>query len=122
MNTKKNGKRLNAKPRPGEVWRALPRRPGGYEVSNFGRVRRLEFAATRRSGGTQHYRAFALKPHRRCGSPVVQLCVGSGRHCATRVAVLVAEAFLPPRPPGAVLVFRNGDRRDVRPENLSWEP
>ena len=33
---------------------------------------------------------------------------------------IVAALFLPPRPPGAELVFANGDRRDVRAANLAW--
>ncbi len=106
---------------PGEDWRPLPGRPGGYEVSSFGRVRRPAFEAPRRRGGTQHYRAFALKAYRRNGAPVVQLSVGRGRHRAVRVARLVAEAFLPPAPRGAVLDHLDGDRGDVRPENLRWK-
>lgn len=96
------------------------RRPGGYEVSSLGRVRRPAFEAPRRRGGTQHYGAFVLKAYLRNGGPVVQLRVERGRHRAVRVARLVAEAFLPRPPAGAVLAFHDGDRGNVRPINLHW--
>lgn len=96
------------------------RRPGGYEVSSLGRVRRPAFEAPRRRGGTQHYGAFVLKAYLRNGGPVVQLRVERGRHRAVRVARLVAEAFLPRPPAGAVLVFHDGDRGNVHPTNLHW--
>ena len=44
----------------------------------------------------------------------------AGDSPAARHARLVAALFLPPRPPGAELVFANGDRRDVRAANLAW--
>lgn len=96
------------------------RRPGGYEVSSLGRVRRPAFEAPRRRGGTQHYGAFVLKAYLRNGGPVVQLRVERGRHRAVRVARLVAEAFLPRPPAGAVLAFHDGDRGNVHPTNLHW--
>ena len=111
-------RRINAI--PGEIWRPLTGWGAPYEVSDRGRVRRPSFEVERRRGGTQHYGAFLLATHRRGRSPAVQLLVAGGRHRAIRVARLVAEAFLPPPPPGAVLCFRNGDRADVRAENLVW--
>ena len=57
------------------------RRPGGYEVSSLGRVRRPAFEAPRRRGGTQHYGAFVLKAYLRNGFVTVESVtndIGSG--------------------------------------------
>ena len=115
-------RRLRPVDRPGETWRALGGWDVPYDVSDLGRVRKPAVAVERRRGGTQHYAAQLLRPYLRNGTPVVQLAVRPGFHRAVRVARLVAELFLPPRPPGASLVFLDGDRRDVRAANLAWSP
>jgi hypothetical protein len=106
--------------RPDETWRPVPGWGAPYDVSDLGRVRKPAVAVPRRRGGTQHYGAQLLRTYLRNGTPLVQLAVGSRRHRAVRVARLVAAAFLPPSPPGAELVFVNGDRRDVCAANLAW--
>lgn len=106
--------------RPDETWRPLPGWGAPYDVSDLGRVRKPAVAVPRRRGGTQHYGELLLRTYLRNGTPLVQLSLGPGRHRAIRVSRLVAALFLPPRPPGAELVFVNGDRRDVRAANLAW--
>jgi hypothetical protein len=106
--------------RADETWRPLAGWGAPYDVSDQGRVRKPAVEVGRRRGGAQHYKAQLLRPFLRNGSPVVQLAVRPQRHRAVRVARLVAAAFLPPSPPGAELVFVNGDRRDVRAANLAW--
>ena len=90
--------------RPGETWRPLEGWGAPYDVSDLGRVRKPAVAVERRRGGT----------------PLVQLALRPKRHRAIRVARLVAALFLPRPPPGARIVFLNGDRRDVRAANLAW--
>ncbi|MBQ9726558.1 MAG: HNH endonuclease [Kiritimatiellae bacterium] len=106
--------------RPGETWRPLEGWGAPYDVSDLGRVRKPAVAVERRRGGTQHYGEQLLRTYLRNGTPLVQLSLRPRRHRAVRVARLVAALFLPPRPPGAELVFANGDRRDVRAANLAW--
>ena len=113
-------RRLPPDDRPDEEWRPIAGWGAAYEVSSLGRVRKPAVSVVRSRGGTQHYRAQLLRPHLRSGAPLVQLLLGNGRHRAIRVARLVAQAFLPPPPPGAVLVFRNGEPDDVRAANLAW--
>ena len=108
------------KTRPGETWRPLAGWGAPYDVSDLGRVRKPAVAVERRRGGTQHYKAQLLSAYLRKATPMVQLLLRPGRHRAIRVARLVAAAFLPPRPPGAVLVCMNGDSGDVRAANLGW--
>ena len=106
--------------RPGETWRALDGWGAPYEVSDLGRVRKPATEVARRRVGAQHYRPFLLASYLRNGTPMVQLLLPDGRHRAVRVARLVAAAFLPPRPRGALLSFLSDDRSDVRAANLAW--
>ena len=106
--------------RPGETWRALEGWGAPYEVSDLGRVRKPAVVVDRRRGGAQHYRPFLLASYLRNGTPMVQLLRADGAHRGVRAALLVAAAFLPPKPRGAVLSFLSGDRADVRAANLAW--
>lgn len=92
-----------------EEWAPIADFPG-YEVSDHGRVRN---ATTGRVLGTyDNGRGFLQVVMRR-----------DGRTYARAVHRLVAAAFLPPPPrEDAVPMFVNGDRTDVRPENLIWKP
>jgi len=47
-------------------------------------------------------------------------CPGRDRPASYRVAHLVLETFIGPRPPGVKARYRNGDRNDNRVENLYW--
>jgi hypothetical protein len=55
----------------------------------------------------------------RGGHPVVKLSAG-GIARSFALAPLVAEAFLPPRPAGAILKHRDGDRSNCAAGNLCW--
>lgn len=93
-----------------EEWRDIP---GwlAYQVSSHGRVRSVPRALPdgRRSGG----RILAQSADRK-GYALVSLS-GDGRSRTVRVHVLVAEAFLGPRPAGMQILHRNDDhsRNDV---------
>lgn len=97
-----------------ENWRPVVSHPD-YEVSDMGRVRCLK---DRRGG---HKAPFFIKAAlTNSGRPVVTLRNEDGQK-AHRVDELVLEAFLGPRPgPDWGAVPTNGDRRDVRSDNLSW--
>lgn len=97
-----------------ENWRPIAGFPD-YEVSDMGRVRCIKD----RPGG---YKApfFVKLGLPASGRPVATLRVGAGQKVC-RVDELVLEAFTQTRPGpdwGAVPI--NGDRRDVRADNLSW--
>lgn len=97
-----------------ENWRPVVGYPD-YEVSDMGRVRCLKD----RPGG---YKApfFITAALTRPGRPVVTLRNKDGQK-VRRVDELVLEAFSGPRPaPDWGAVPTNGDRRDVRSDNLSW--
>lgn len=98
-----------------EEWLPVVGYEGLYEVSNRGRVRSLDrFIGRRFWPGKQ----LSLALHT-FGYPMV----GLSRQCDKRVVcvhVLVLQAFVGPRPPGAEACHRNGNPSDNRPENLYW--
>jgi hypothetical protein len=88
-----------------EEWRSFD---GDYEVSSFGRVRSRPRRRTK--GGI-------LRLHlNRYGYPEVKL----GGKRTTLVHVMVATAFLGPRPAGKEVRHLDGDPTNNRPENLAW--
>lgn len=85
-------------------WRDIPSFPG-YMVSDDGRVcGRRGILAT----------AIDASGYRRLG-----LYVG-GKRINCRIHALVADAFLPPRPDGAVTRHIDGDHLNNTVENLQW--
>lgn len=92
-----------------ELWAPIHGYAGKYEVSSFGRIRRLP--------SRRLLRAFiAVKSS---GVYGVDLSLnGVASRCL--VHHLVAEAFLGDAPRGHVLSFRSDDVKDCRIENLEW--
>ena len=88
-----------------ETWVPIPSY-AGYEVSDLGRVRRCNA-----SHGTE------------AGHVMFQSADGTGYarvHFRPLVHVLVAEAFLGPRPAGMVANHKDGDKAHNGAENLEW--
>src|SRR3989442_771331 len=110
-----------------EIWKDAVKFEGYYQVSNTNKVKSL--ARMRKSKGgclcpvpekiltniVVHggYLAVLLKKNwdkkRKTGVKIL-----------AKVHTLVLEAFVGPRPEGAVCRHLNGDARDNRPENLVW--
>ena len=94
-------------------WKPVPGLETLYEVSNDGYVRRTAPAC----GATVGY---ILKNNRsQKGYIRVRLSQG-GRSWLATVHVLVAEAFLPPRPPGMQCNHKNGNKTENHVSNLEW--
>src|SRR3954465_1064674 len=84
-----------------------------YEVSDLGRVRRSA-PGKRTRPGVVLKPSLSIRRH-----PLVKLSAG-GVSRSFAVAPLVAAAFLPAGPPGAILGHRAGDRSNCAASNLEW--
>jgi len=94
-------------PLPGKEWRAIEEWMG-YEVSNFGRVRRVSLMVARPNSD---------------GYPMVHLSFGKrGKARLRAVHILVTQAFHGPRPsPRHTASHEDGVRSNCRSDNLLWE-
>jgi len=95
-----------------EVWKEIPGYEGYYSVSSFGRVRRDKAYNGLYSGGI-------LKTSLRDGYPALALNKESKARNYT-VHVLVALAFLGPRPEGKEVRHLDGDRANPCLYNLAY--
>lgn len=105
---------------PGELWKPVVGYEGLYEVSNMGRVRRLD-TIIGGPHGRRVWRGRVLRPHfARDGRACVSLGRG-GKQTTRRVHVLVAAAFLGPRPEGADVCHYDGDASNNIVGNLRYD-
>jgi hypothetical protein len=104
-----------------EQWRPVVGYEGLYEVSNQGRVRSLDRAVRHHRGGVQQRKGHIKRQSTlKNGYLGTALCKG-GKEVQKKVHILVAEAFLPPRPEWSNMVNHiNKDPADNRAENLEW--
>ena len=103
-----------------ERWLPVVGYEGLYEVSDHGRVRSVDRTVQTKSG-PRVYRGRLLRTHlNNTGRENVSLWragVGPGR----QVSVLVAEAFIGPRPAGHECCHNDGDELNNRLDNLRWD-
>jgi len=95
-----------------EMWKDVVGYEGVYQVSSFGRVKRVKAAS-----GTHIDKV--LTPFRQtCGYLVVHLC-HKRKRATCLVHRLVALAFLPPSDKSQIN-HKNGDKTNNRLDNLEW--
>jgi len=99
-----------------EEWRVIDG-PVIYEVSSFGRVRRVS-----RGKSTMPGKILSVRPRKRDGYVPVVLSYGArGVHRQTLVHILVAEAFHGPKPsPDHEVAHCDGNCFNNRADNLRW--
>lgn len=103
-----------------EMWCEVPGWEGFYSVSDQGRVRSESRQIVRANGWPYTIKPKILKPGLdSSGYLSVGLC-RADRGTSHRVNVLVLEAFVGPRPPGAEACHRNGLKTDNVSTNLYW--
>lgn len=108
-----------------EHWKKIGGFPN-YEVSNLGRVRSLPRTVMRRDGQPQGIRGGILKPvirdNRgvRYGEVTLSDADFGVYHVIRKVHHLVLEAFVGPRPDGAITRHLNGDSLDNQLKNLVY--
>ena len=92
-----------------EIWRPVAGYLGRYEVSDRGRVRHV--GAKRCMRPQRHWRGYLR----------VQLYGGAGRRRRNhRIHLLVAGAFIGPRPAGFTVDHLDGDKRNNAAANLEY--
>lgn len=103
----------------GEEWRAIAGYRG-YEVSSFGRVRSYRIHGGARSGQLMETPRMKATRRHNHGYLVVVLQDEPGRSRPTPVHVLVAAAFLGPRPEGHQVAHWDGDKLNAKLDNLRY--
>jgi hypothetical protein len=101
-----------------EVWLPVVGFEGLYEVSDQGRVKSL---ARRDATGLRRIAERILKPYLNIHGYWQVRLHKEGRSKNFRVHVLVAAAFLGPKPEGLVICHGPGRKQDNRPCNLSYK-
>lgn len=104
-----------------EEWRPVVGYEDAYEVSSHGRVRSRDRTVLKSDGVVHPLRGVLLNPRtHRQGYLVVTLFRQAVRRNVL-VHILVAEAFIGPRPPGMDVCHFNDVKTDNRPENLRYD-
>lgn len=104
-----------------EEWKDIPGYEGSYQVSNLGKIRSLDRIVTyvdghrQRKGGT-----ILVQGTRPDGYRTVGLGNGDSTTATFRVYVLVALAFIGPRPEGNLIRHIDGDKENNRVSNLKY--
>lgn len=107
-----------------EQWRAVVGWEGYYEVSSQGRVRSVDRWITYSTGAVRLYKGVLRKPQPDKDGYLCCCLCKAGTSRTTWVHVLVATAFIGPKPatPGRwEACHNNGVRTDNRPDNLRWD-
>ena len=100
-----------------EEWRIIPGSEGLYSVSSLGRIRSEPIQTSR--VGRRRGRVLKCFPDTK-GYPQFGMCLSGGRRRTTKVHRVVALAFLGPRPPGAQINHKSGDKNDNSVSNLEY--
>lgn len=101
--------------KPGEEWRPVVGYEGIYEVSDAGRVRSVP-----RVDAAGRVRAPKIKAQSLSNGYRFVLLFKNRKQRAARVHVLVAAAFLGPRPPGLVVNHIDHDKTNNQVGNLEY--
>lgn len=103
-----------------EIWKDIAGFEGLYQVSNFGRVKRIAQTHPVRNQVARFYPEKILSTYINMhGYEMVQI-KKNGKHFGKQIHRIMAEAFIP-NPRGLEQVnHRNGAKHDNRLENLEW--
>lgn len=110
-----------AEPVDAPAWRDVPGFEGSYQVSDDGRVRSLDRLIVNRAGVVRLWRGRVHRTPVRGDYPHIHLTDshgGPGRNAG--VHILVAEAFLGPRPAGMQVAHTDGNALNPRLDNLRY--
>ncbi len=105
-----------------EVWLPVLGWEDFYEISSFGRVKRLAWSDQRgHKGGTRNFPEKIIKGRpNRWHYCRVDLCKNGEKPKHHFIHVMVLTAFRAPRPPGHETRHLDGNRGNNRLDNLAW--
>lgn len=116
-------KNLSLEDLPGEIWKDVIEFEGGYEISNFGRLKSLKRIAKTHNLYKDIERTYPERIIRAgldsAGYPIVKLSA-FGRMKRTSLHRLVTTAFIPNPENKPEVNHKNGIKTDARLENLEW--
>lgn len=105
---------------PEEIWKPISGYEGQYEVSNLGNVRSLDRYCLGRDGRSEIHHGRMLKKQK-LWNGYLNVDLNNGKKRWHRpVHILVAEAFIGPRPENNDVMHIDGDRTNNRAENLCY--
>lgn len=102
-----------------EIWKDIPDYNGYYQVSNLGRIKRLDTWVSRSDGKMLHVKERILKQEIVKGYFLITLSKDAIQK-TLRVHKLVASAFIPNIENKPCIDHINGNPLDNRVENLRW--
>lgn len=103
-----------------EEWRPVVGHPS-YEVSSLGRVRSCDKVVELSNGQQRRYRGKVLRFGSSGKNGYAQFNTNeTGVRETVRVHVAVAEAFIGPRPDGALVLHKDGNPANCRVDNLYY--
>lgn len=103
-----------------ETWKDIPGYEGRYQVSDLGRVRSVDRRVRLVVHGIETTRLARGKVLRPAAAPLGHLQVVLGKGRTQSVHVLVALAFIGPRPAGMDVAHRDGNPANNAPDNLRY--
>jgi len=105
-----------------ERWLPVPEYEGYYEVSSEGRFRSLDRTVTFADGRRRFFAGRPLKLKTSAyGYPLALLSAGMDRKKWVGAHIVVAAAFLGPRPEGMQVCHDDNDRSNPRLSNLRYD-
>lgn len=104
-----------------EQWRPVVGYEGLYEVSSHGRVRSLDRIVPYKDGRKRFAQGQHLRQSRGGTARRPLVALGFGTHHKHEVHVLVAAAFLGPRPTGMQICHNDGNPANNTVENLRYD-
>lgn len=103
-----------------EIWKDIKEYKGLYQVSNIGRVRRVEHDYCSARGEKRHLAESIKKTTLKRNGYVAVALYNREKMQNVHVHRLVAEAFIPNPENKPYIDHINGDKTDNRVENLRW--